>query len=176
MLEQESGPAFPAVWQQLAVQQVSAPPWAPAVRQALVAPQVLVAPQALVASQPFVETQARALQLEMVGLQETMIGRDPMPDSLRLLLEMIALLSPKTQLLILVILRGSDSAKPSELAMLSPPVYERDATLARSSSDAQRFEFCDLLRQKSASANDRCYATYRHRHMPMCLQNSSKRP
>ena len=114
MLEQESGPAFPAAWQELAVQQVSAPPWASAVRQALVAPQVLVA------SQPFVETQARALQLEMVGLQETMIGRDPMPDSLRLLLETIALLSPKTQLSILLILRGSDSAKPSELATLSP--------------------------------------------------------
>ena len=110
MLEQESGPAFPAVWQQLAVQQVSAPPWAPAVRQALVA------------SQPFVEMQAPALLLEMAGLQEPMIGLDPIADSLRLLVEMIALLSSKTQLSIPMILLGSDSAKPSELATLSPPL------------------------------------------------------
>jgi hypothetical protein len=58
----------------------------------------------------------------MAGLQEPMIGLDPTPDSLRLLVEMIAPRSPKTQLSILVILLGSDSAKPSESAMLSPPL------------------------------------------------------
>ncbi len=140
MLEQESGPAFPAASQELAVQQVSAAPRASAVRQALAAPQVLAAPQ------PFVETQAPVSLLEMVGLQGPMIGLDPMPDSLRLLVEMIAPRSAKTQLSVPVILRGSDSAKPSESAMHSPPVYERDATFARSSSDAERFEFFYLLR------------------------------
>jgi hypothetical protein len=138
--------------------------------------QVSAAPQVLAAPQSFVGMQAPALPLEMTGLQEPMMGLDPMPDSLRLLVEMIAPRSSKTQLSVPVILRGSHSAKPSELAMLSPPVYERDATFSRSSSDAERFEFFDLLRKKSASTNDRYYATYRHHHMRMWLQNSSKRP
>jgi hypothetical protein len=132
--------------------------------------------QTLAAPQPFVEMQAPALLLEMAGLQEPMIGLDPIADSLRLLVEMIALLSSKTQLSIPGTLPGSDSAKPSELAMFSPPLSDRDATFARSSSDDERFQFCDFLRQKNASANDRCYETYRHHHMPMWLQNSSKRP
>jgi hypothetical protein len=134
VLEQESGPAFPAASQELAVQQVSA------------APRVSAVPQALAAPQSFVGMQAPALLLGMTGLQEPMMGLDPTPDSLRLLVEMIAPRSSKTQLSVPMILRGSHSAKPSELAMLSPPVYERDATFSRSSSDAERFEFFDLLR------------------------------
>ncbi len=110
MLEQASGPAFPAAWQELAVQQVSDPPWAAAVLQTLAA------------SQPLVEMQTPASQLEMAGLQEPMIGHDPTADSLPLLVEMIAPHSPKTQLSIPVTLLGSDSAKLSGLAMLSPPL------------------------------------------------------
>jgi hypothetical protein len=119
VLEQESGPAFPAAWQELAPQQVSAPRWAPAVLPALAAPAVL---PALAAPQLLLETQAPALQLEMAGLREPMIDLDQMPDSLPLLVEMIAPHSPKTQLSIPVTLLGSDSAKPWELATLSPPL------------------------------------------------------
>jgi hypothetical protein len=78
--------------------------------------------QALAAPQVLLERQAPALQLEMAGLREPMIGLDPMADSLPLLVEMVAPHSPKTELSVPMTLLGLDSAKPSGLAMLSPPL------------------------------------------------------